>query len=347
MSGGRPMFTVAFLLTPEYSLVNVASAIDTLRVANSLLETPHYRWLLVTDSTREVPSSCGLALATDCTLGELREFDLLLVCGSFKPHKYVNRDTQKLLRRLARHGRMLGSMEAGVYHLALSGALDGHAAAAHYANLPVYAKMFPKVRFVRNVFTVSEKRVSNAGGLTGLDLMAHIVRLHFGPQFVRRVANLLQAPWVREADELQSGLMALSDSQVPQPVHSACRIMEQHIDAPLTIEAIAAKVGVSRRQLDRLFGRVCSATASDVYALIRMSRARKLLRSSTLELPAIAEACGFSAYPNFARCYKKVFGYSPSRERRGPAGERATALRLMPIFDLHPDQTMHDPEKLL
>lgn len=341
------MFTVAFLLTPEYSLINVASAIDTLRVANSLLEKPHYRWLIVTDTEREIASSCGLSLTADCRLAELKEFDLLLVCGSFKPHKHARTETQRHLRRLARHGKMLGSMEAGVFHLARTGALDGHTVTAHYANLPVYAKMFPKVRFVQNLFTLSDKRASCAGGLTGLDLMAHLVRREFGLHFALRVANLLQAPWLRESTELQSGLLALSDSRIPQPVHDAYRIMEGHIDAPLAIGEIARQLGVSRRQLDRLFARVFSSTASDVYGLIRMSRARKLLRSSTLELTAIAEACGFAAYPSFARCYKKAFGCSPHRERRGPAGRAATSLLLMPMFDLHPDQTMHDPEKLL
>jgi hypothetical protein len=42
-----------------------------------------------------------------------------------------------------------------------------------------------------------------------------------------------------------------------------------------------------------------------------------------------------------------MFGWPPTRERRQPGGDRTTSLRLMPIFDLHPDQTQHDPEKLL
>ena len=341
------VFTVAFLLTPEFSLVNVASAIDTLRVANSLLGRAHYRWVLASDTTRAVPSSAGLSLSCDLFLPDLCDFDLLLVCGSFKPHKHLKRETQLLLRRFARHGRTLGSMEAGVYHLAHSGALDGHTVTAHYANLPVYEKMFPKVRFVRDVFTFSDRRVSSAGGLTGLDLMAWIVRRDFGPHFARRVANLLQAPWLREAGEAQSGLMALSGSQVPGPVQDACALMEQKIAAPLPVAAIARRLRLSRRQLDRLFQRVFASTAADVYLLIRITRARKLIRSTGMELRDIAEACGFAAYANFSRAYKKIFGNTPRRERSGPAGATTTTLRLMPVFDLHPDQTQHDPEKLL
>ncbi len=341
------MFTVAFLLTPEFSLVNVASAIDTLRVANSLLAQPHYRWVIASDSGPAVASSSGLALPAELAMADLKDFDVLLVCGSFKPHKHLNKETQKQLRRLARHGKILGSMEAGVYHLAKAGVLDGHTVTAHYANLPVYVEMFPNVHFVQNVFTASDTRLSCAGGLTGLDLMAHIVARDFGARFAMRVANLLQAPWVRESSELQSGLMALSGSQVPRTVQQACSIMEKTIGNPTSIASIASQLKLSRRQLDRQFQQVFSSTASDVYALIRMSRARKLLRSSTLELGSIAETCGYSAYPSFARCYKTVFGYPPSRERRSTNGQGTTALRLLPLFDLHPDQSMYDPERLL
>lgn len=345
MSGA--VFTVAFLLTPEFSLVNVAAAVDMLRVANSLLEQPRFKWVLVSDTSMSVASSSNVPLSADCKLSELRGFDLLLVCGSFKPHKYLKPETQRHLRRLARHGRCLGSMEAGVYHLARSGALDGHTVTAHYANLPVYVKMFPEVRFVHNVFTVSPKRVSCAGGLTSLDLMAHIVAAECGEHIARRAANLLQAPWIREESEVQSGLLALSGNRVPQPVHDACRLMERTIAEPIAIPKMARSLGLSRRQLDRQFVRVFASTAADVYALIRLSRARKLLRSSTLDLAAVAEACGFEGYPGFARRYKAVFGCSPGRERSGPRGAEGRAFRLMPMFDLHPDQTMHDPEKLL
>jgi AraC family transcriptional regulator, glycine betaine-responsive activator len=193
------MYVVAFLLTPEFSLTNVACAIDALRVANSLLEKPHYRWMLVTDTETQVPSSSGLSLAADLRIDKLADFDLLLVCGSFKPHKHVKPETQKRLRRFARYGKVLGSMEAGVYHLARAGVFDGHTVTAHYANLPVYAKMFPKVKFVHNVFTFAAKRASSAGGLTGLDLMIHIVRRDFGMHFALRCANLLQAPWMSAA----------------------------------------------------------------------------------------------------------------------------------------------------
>ena len=295
------MYTVVFLLTPEFCLTNVATAIDTLRVANSLLAQPRYKWQIATDTIGEIPSSCGLTLKADVAFGEVEDFDLLLVCGSFKPQEHVKDETQNRLRRLARYGKFIGSMEAGAYHVAQSGAFDGCTVSAHYANLPVYAKMFPKVNFSSNVFTFSEKRASCAGGLTSLDLMLHIIKRDLGSDFALRCANLLQAPWMREEKDQQSGLLVLSDSNLPRPIYDACRIMEHNIEHPVPVTEIASLIGLSRRQLDRLFRAHFSATASDIYQSIRLSRARKLLRSTRLELAAISAECGFPSYPNFAR----------------------------------------------
>ena len=263
------MYTVAFLLTPEFSLVNVASAIDTLRVANSLLETPHFKWLVVSDTGPKVASSCGLSLSADLQLADLDEFDLLLVCGSFKPHKYENKQTQKHLRRLSRHGRMLGCMEAGVYHLAKSGALDGHTAAAHYANLPVYAKMFPKVRFVQNVFTISDKRSTCAGGLTGLDLMAHIVTQKFGEPHRAQGGQ----PAAGALGPRQQRVAERPDGVVGQPGSAACaRCLPDDgaaIETPLAVDRHRRAARPVPTPARPTVPACLRATAADVYVLIR------------------------------------------------------------------------------
>ena len=105
------MYKVVFLLTPEFSLTNVSTAVDTLRVANTLLPQPRYKWLIASDTERAVPSSCGLTIAAEIDFQEVEDFDLLLVCGSFKPQQYVKDQTQRRLRRFARYGKFIGSME--------------------------------------------------------------------------------------------------------------------------------------------------------------------------------------------------------------------------------------------
>jgi transcriptional regulator GlxA family with amidase domain len=341
------MYTIAFLLVPEFSLINVISAIETLRVANTILAKPAYSWLLVTDSDATVASSNGMRLTADLHLKELKHFDLLLVCSSFKPHKHENKDTQGRIRDFARHGKALGSMEAGAYHLALAGILDDQTVTAHYSSYPTFSKMFPKVKFVHNVFTYADKLMTCAGGVSAVDLMLHLIQQQLGRDLALRVASILCVQHFREPHELQCNAMTIPDNLVPQPARDACRVMEQNIAEPLSIKEVAVQVGLSRRQLDRMFRRCFSSTASDLYMMTRLSRARKLLRSSRLNLPAIAESCGFVSYAHFARCYKRVFARSPSGERHVPLEPQDESLRLHPALDLHPDQNLFDPERLL
>lgn len=328
-------------------MIGVISAIETLRVANSLLEKPAYRWVLVTDTTVEVAASSGMTLTTDVTLGKLKDFDLLLVCGSFKPHKYENKNTQSLLRRFDRHGKSVGSLETGAYHLALAGVLDGFPATAHFSSLPIFQRMFPKIQFAPRIFTFSEKRMTCAGGVASIDLMLHLVRRQLGEHISARVANLIHVPHARGPDDIQHDMITADGNEVPRPVREACRLMEAHISSPIMVENLAGHAKVSRRQLDRLFRRSFDCTVSDFYMHIRLSRARKLLRSTRIELAAVAETCGFTSYSHFSRCYKQLFKSSPREERqpRGPA--HTETLRLLPVFDLHPEQNLLDPHRLL
>ena len=62
------MYTVVFLLTPEFCLTNVATAIDTLRVANSLLAPTRSEWQIEPARVGAMPTRCGVTLAADVAL---------------------------------------------------------------------------------------------------------------------------------------------------------------------------------------------------------------------------------------------------------------------------------------
>src|SRR5262249_25340044 len=138
----------------------------------------------------------------------------------------------------------LGSMEAGAFHLASAGILDGEAVSAHYSSYPTFSKMFPKVRFVHNVFTYNDKLMTCAGGVSGIDLMLHLIQRQHGRDIVLRIASVLCLPHFREPHELQSTAMTMPDNLVPPAARDACRIMEQNIGKPLSVAEVAKQVGL-------------------------------------------------------------------------------------------------------
>jgi len=118
----------AFLLYPSFQMLGLISAIEVLRVANSVLEKPIYSWIFVHDGEPEVASSSGLRVTAEQHISDLKDFDVLIVTASFGHQNHVSALTSALLRRFARFGKTLGSFESGIFLLAQAGVMDGHKA---------------------------------------------------------------------------------------------------------------------------------------------------------------------------------------------------------------------------
>lgn len=94
--------------------------------------------------------------------------------------------------------------------------------------------------------------------------------------------------------------------------------MEQHIDQPLTLESIAARLGLSPYHFSRLFS---AHMGRSVMAHVRGRRlvkaAQRLRRDPELRLIDLAFDCGFESQEAFTRAFVRIFGVPPGRFRQG------------------------------
>ena len=101
--------------------------------------------------------------------------------------------------------------------------------------------------------------------------------------------------------------------------------MEANFEEPLPTEDIARLVGVSRRQLERLFKQHLDSLPSRYYLEMRLARARQLLRETSQSILQIGLSCGFSSGPHFSSAYRGHFGITPRDERTRRLANRAKA----------------------
>jgi transcriptional regulator GlxA family with amidase domain len=92
--------------------------------------------------------------------------------------------------------------------------------------------------------------------------------------------------------------------------------MEANIEDPLTTDEIAGLVGVSRRQLERLFRQYLGAMPSRYYLGLRLAKARTQLQRTSKSVVQISLACGFSSAAHFSNAYRERFKVTPREERR-------------------------------
>jgi len=102
------------------------------------------------------------------------------------------------------------------------------------------------------------------------------------------------------------------------------QIMETNIEEPISPAVLARDVGMSTRQLERLFRRYLSRSPKRYYMELRLQKARNLLMQTDMTVINVALACGFASPSHFSKCYRSHYDTTPYRER----GTHATRLSI-------------------
>ncbi len=89
-------------------------------------------------------------------------------------------------------------------------------------------------------------------------------------------------------------------------------VINERISSPdLSVESLAAEVGISRVHLNRRLREITNQSARDFIRNIRMRQAARLLREKKLSIAEVAYATGYSNPSHFSVVFKEVFGTTP------------------------------------
>ena len=97
------------------------------------------------------------------------------------------------------------------------------------------------------------------------------------------------------------------------------QMMEANIEEPISPSILAKDVGMSTRQLERLFRRYLNRSPKRYYMELRLQKARNLLMQTDMSVINVALACGFASPSHFSKCYRSHYDTTPYRERGAQA----------------------------
>lgn len=101
-----------------------------------------------------------------------------------------------------------------------------------------------------------------------------------------------------------------------RPVFDALQYIADHSTAAVSLDEIAAFVGVSRSALTRSFKAEMGKTISQYITEVKLRDAKRFLRYSDLTLGEIASYLSFSSQSYFQTVFKKETGLTPGEYRR-------------------------------
>jgi AraC family transcriptional regulator, glycine betaine-responsive activator len=307
---------VTLLLFPGLSLLSLAATLDPMRGANRVLGRPAYRWKLTSIDGKTPVASCGLPIPVDGAFDSTGRQDALILVAAFDAMRYGTPPVLRLLRAGAKRSAIVGGVESGPWLMGMAGLLDGRRATTHWEDLEDFAARFPNVDVQPDRFVVDEPVFTTGGATPALDCLLSLIRARNGYSAALDVASLYIYEEVRTGSDAQP-IVSLGRIRSHEPrVAEAIRIMETHIDRPLTIAAIARRVGVSTRALETLFLKIVDASPGAYFVALRLNAARRLVLDTNLPIAEVAERSGFSAIASLSRAFRRQFGAPPSAARR-------------------------------
>lgn len=118
----------------------------------------------------------------------------------------------------------------------------------------------------------------------------------------------------RSAADQQGWPAALLDPAIA----AALQHMHQHPAKTWTVQTLAEAAGLSRTVFARRFAGLVGRPPLAYLTWWRLSTGARLLRSSDATIAAIAHQVGYTSEFAFANAFRRQFGASPGRYRRGP-----------------------------
>lgn len=311
-----------FVLLDNFTLLCFAAAVESLRIANRMAGETLYDWVLAGENGDTVTCSAGAAFHVDIGLEELRRDDVVMLCGGIYVQAATTRKVLNWLRREARRGLTVGGLCTAAYTVAKAGLLDGKRATIHWENHDSFVEEFDDVELTKSVFVIDGNRMTTAGGTSSIDLMLKIIATDHGEQLANEVADQLIYSAIRTDQDTQR-LSVPTRIGVRHPkLSQVIQMMENNIEEPISPSLLAKEVGMSTRQLERLFRRYLNRSPKRYYMELRLQKARNLLMQTDMTVINVALACGFASPSHFSKCYRAHYNTTPYRER----GSQATRL---------------------
>ena len=317
-AGAKSEGRIGFILIPRFSLIAFASAIEPLRLANRVSDRTLFEWKTFSVDGAPVTASNGIETVVDAPLAEADNLTTLFVCSGIEVQHHVDRALITRLRRLASHGTNIGAVCTGSYLLAHAGLLDGYRCTIHWENFAAFAEEFPDIEVTSELFEMDRNRFTCAGGTAAVDMMLNLIAVEAGHAVAATVADQLIHHRIRDGHERQRMELRSRLGVAHPKLLAVISRMEESLETPVNCAELARDVGLSTRQLERLFRKYMKQPPTRYYLQLRLNRARFLLLQTSLPVLGVALASGFVSASHFSKCYREHYQRMPSEERRLP-----------------------------
>src|SRR6201993_207224 len=318
----RPPLRVGVILAQHFTLSAFAVFVDHLRLAadeGDRSRPLHVQWSIMASRAESVPASCGVSLEPTSGFLPPDSLDYVVVIGGIlHAGPQVDEATMRYLREVGSTTLPLIGICTGSFALCRAGVMKGRRSCVSWSHYQAFLEACPAHEVIADrLFLVDGLRITCAGGAGAAALATFLIEQHLGRALAQKASQVLLFDRPRSGSEAQPH-PPMSEVVAEPRVRRALLLMEQNLARPIAIAAVAAELGLSARQLERLCRQHVGMGPASLYRQLRMRYANWLIEKTDPTLPHIANEAGFADCAHFSRQFKAAYGLSPTSRRLQP-----------------------------
>lgn len=210
-----------------------------------------------------------------------------------------------------RQGAEIASICTGAYLLAETGLLDGRACSTHWSAAEQFRQRYPSVHLQTDQLITDEHGIyTNGGAYSFLNLILYLVEKYYD----RTTAIFCSKVFQIEMDRQSQSTFIIFNGQHTHGddlVKKAQAYIEKRVDEKISIETLAQKFAVGRRNFDRRFIKATGNTPTEYAQRVKVEAAKKSFETSRKTVNEIMYEVGYADLKAFREVFRKITGLSP------------------------------------
>ncbi|KIC21134.1 GlxA family transcriptional regulator [Leisingera sp. ANG-Vp] len=320
----RHCFNAAILLTEGFSLLSLTSLTDVLDAVQAASPQDSAKVSLLTPDGAPVRSRSKVLVAPDTALpdrqqhgGPLSKPDVYVICSGARLADRDAASVLELVRQCRANATPVCVMGGAIRLIAKSGHITR--GTDHWSRIPAGREALPHIEFEDSIFVRDGNLYSCSGELGAMDFALNWVEDKISGEAAARIRNYLLLQSARSADRAQTCSAADRYRGAPVKLQKAIDLMLENMEEPLTVSDIATAIGLSVRQIERMFLRHLGTSPVRFYRMQRLELGRSLVEDTNMPVTEIALACGFKSLSAFIKLFRSRFGATPVTFRTSKA----------------------------
>lgn len=302
----------------DNNISSLTGAYEIFRKANACWKERHKKDLFtiqLAGISEKVDFNGGLfSVEPHTTIDAITKTDLVIIPSLNHNYKLALNGNEPLLEWLKKqykNGAEIATICTGAFLLAATGLLNGKRCSTHWSVAESFRLMFPEVNLQIDELITDEKGIyTNGGAYSFLNLMIYLIEKYYD----RRTAIYCSKVFQIEIDRNAQSEFAIFTGQKKhddEMVQQAQAYIEKNVEEKMTIDVLASKFNVGRRNFDRRFSKATGNTPLEYAQKVKMEAAKKAFETNRKTINEVMYEVGYSDVKAFREVFRKITGFSP------------------------------------